>query len=121
VRKADITVERVSQLVRRQFLGWEQLRVRPVDVDGWDNATIRLGETMSVRLPTAEHYVEAVEKQQRWLPILAGQLPLPAPQPLAKGPPGCGFPWPWSASRGRGRSTDGSTARRRPRRPSRTY
>jgi len=99
VRKVDITVELVSQLVRTQFPEWEQLGVRPVEVDGWDNATFRLGETMSVRLPGAEHYVEAVEKEQRWLPILAGQLPLPVPQPLAKGTPGCGFPRPWSVYR----------------------
>ncbi len=94
-----MTVELVSQLVRTQFPEWEQLRVRPVEVDGWDNATFRLGETMSVRLPRAEQYVESVEKEQRWLPILAGRLPLPVPQPLAKGTPGCGFPWPWSVYR----------------------
>jgi aminoglycoside phosphotransferase (APT) family kinase protein len=99
VRRADITVELASQLVRTQFPEWAQLSVRPVDVDGWDNATFRLGEEMSVRLPSAEHHVEAVEKEQRWLPILARQLPLPVPEPLAKGAPGCGFPWPWSVYR----------------------
>ena len=99
VRKADITVDLVSKLVRTQFPEWAQLPVRPVDVDGWDNATFRLGETMSVRLPSAGHYVEAVEKEHRWLPILASELPLPVPQPLAMGAPGCGFPWPWSVYR----------------------
>jgi len=54
---------------------------------------------MSVRLPSAEHYVEAVAKEHRWLPILAPQLPLPVPQPLAMGAPGSGFPWPWSVYR----------------------
>ena len=99
MRKADITVELVSRLVRTQFPEWAELPVWPVDVDGWDNATFRLGETMSVRLPSAEHYVEAVKKEQRWLPILAGQLPLPIPQPMALGAPGCGYPWPWSVCR----------------------
>lgn len=99
MRKADITVDLVSRLVRTQFPQWAHLAVWPVDVDGWDNATFRLGKTKSVRLPSAEHYVEAVEKEQRWLPILAGQLPLPVPQPLAMGAPGCGFPWPWSVYR----------------------
>ncbi len=75
VRKADITVDLVSKLVRTQFPEWAQLPVRPVDGDGWDNATFRLGETMSVRLPSAGHYVEAVEKEHRWLPILASELP----------------------------------------------
>jgi aminoglycoside phosphotransferase (APT) family kinase protein len=99
MRKGDITMDLVSRLVRTQFPEWAQLPVRPVDVDGWDNATFRLGDTMSVRLPSAEHYVEAVAKEQRWLPILAPQLPLTVPQPLAMGAPASGFPWPWSVYR----------------------
>ncbi len=99
MRKADITVDLVSGLVRTQFSQWAQLPIRPVEVDGWDNATFRLGDTMSVRLPSAEHYVEAVAKEHCWLPILAPQLPLPVPQPLAMGAPGSGFPWPWSVYR----------------------
>jgi aminoglycoside phosphotransferase (APT) family kinase protein len=99
VRKADITVELVSRLVESQFPEWAGWPVRPVDVGGWDNVTFRLGEMMSVRLPSGEQYVEAVEKEQRWLPVLAGQLPLPIPEPVAVGRPGCGFPWPWSVCR----------------------
>ena len=38
----------------------------------------------------------AVEKEHRWLPTLAPQLPLPVPIPLAKGSPGAGYPHPWS-------------------------
>ena len=110
VKKADITPELVSRLVATQFPQWAELPVRPVDVDGWDNAMFRLGELMSVRLPSSQAYVEEVEKEHRWLPILAPQLPLPIPEPLAMGKPGCG-------SRGRGRCTGGSMARQqRPRR-----
>jgi aminoglycoside phosphotransferase (APT) family kinase protein len=96
VRKADITVDLVSRLVAEQFPQWAGLPVRPVDADGWDNATFRLGDTMSVRLPSAEPYVQAVEKEHRWLPILAPHLPLPIPVPLGQGKPGCGFSRPWS-------------------------
>ncbi len=96
VRKADITVDLVRRLVAEQFPEWAHLPVRAVDVDGWDNATFRLGEAMSVRLPSTEHYVEAVEKEQHWLPVLAPHLPLPIPVPLGLGRPGCGFPRPWS-------------------------
>jgi aminoglycoside phosphotransferase (APT) family kinase protein len=99
VKKADITPELVSRLVASQFPRWADLPVRPVDVDGWDNATFRLGELMSVRLPSSQAYVEEVEKEHRWLPILAPQLPLPIPEPLAIGKPGCGFPRPWSVYR----------------------
>jgi aminoglycoside phosphotransferase (APT) family kinase protein len=54
---------------------------------------------MSVRLPSSRAYVEQVEKEHRWLPILAPQLPLPIPEPLAMGKPGCGFPRPRSVYR----------------------
>ena len=106
VKKADITPELVSRLVATQFPQWADLPVRPVDADGWDNATFRLGEHMSVRLPSSQAYVEGVAKEHRWLPILARQLPLPIPEPLAKGAPGCGFPRPWSVYRW----IDGQTA-----------
>jgi len=89
----------VSALIEMQFPQWAGLPVTAVDADGWDNATFRLGDEMSVRLPSAEEYVPAVEKEQRWLPVLARQLPLPIPEPLAVGVPGCGFPWPWSVYR----------------------
>ncbi len=99
VRKAGFTVDLVARLVGSQFPRWAHLPVRPVDVDGWDNATFRLGAELSVRLPSADEYVDAVEKEHRWLPVLARQLPLPIPEPLALGEPGCGFPRPWSVYR----------------------
>ncbi len=54
---------------------------------------------MSVRLPSDSCYIEQVDKEHRWLPVLARQLPLPIPVPLARGGPGSGFPWPWSVYR----------------------
>jgi aminoglycoside phosphotransferase (APT) family kinase protein len=106
VEKADITSELVGRLVASQFPQWAHLPVRPVDADGWDNATFRLGRRMSVRLPSSRAYAEQVDKEQRWLPVLARQLPLPVPEPLARGVPGCGFPRPWSVYRW----IDGQTA-----------
>jgi aminoglycoside phosphotransferase (APT) family kinase protein len=96
VRKTDITVELVGCLLSEQFPQWAQLDVRPVSLDGWDNTTFRLGEDMSVRLPSHEKYVPQIDKEHRWLPVLAAQLPVPIPRPIAKGEPGCGFPRPWS-------------------------
>jgi aminoglycoside phosphotransferase (APT) family kinase protein len=99
VRKAGINADLVTRLIAAQFPQWAGLPVRPVDADGWDNATFRLGDAMTVRLPSADSYVDAVEKEQRWLPVLAGQLPLPIPIPLAHGEPGCGYQRPWSVNR----------------------
>ncbi|MET7494225.1 aminoglycoside phosphotransferase family protein [Streptomyces sp900116325] len=64
-----------------------------------DNATYRLGEDMSVRLPRYPRWVGQVEREHRWLPRLAPQLPLPVSAPLAMGKPGEGYPFPWSVYR----------------------
>jgi aminoglycoside phosphotransferase (APT) family kinase protein len=96
MRKADITVDVVSCLVSEQFPQWADLRIRPVALDGWDNTTFRLGDEMSVRLPSHKVYVPQIDKEHRWLPTLARHVPLPIPRPIAKGEPGCGFPAPWS-------------------------
>src|SRR4051794_22979631 len=97
--RAAITPELVSELVATQLPQWAGLPVSRVELDGWDNATFRLGPTMSVRLPSAEAYVAQIDKEHRWLPHLARCVPLPIPEPLAKGVPGCGFPRPWSVYR----------------------
>jgi aminoglycoside phosphotransferase (APT) family kinase protein len=99
VRKADITADLVESVIASQFPAWSSLPVSPVEVDGWDNTTFRLGSSMSVRLPTADAYVAQVDKEQRWLPVLAPQLPLPIPVPLARGEPSSAFPRPWSVYR----------------------
>lgn len=96
MRKAEITVDVVSCLVAEQFPQWAGLEIRPVALDGWDNTTFRLGDAMSVRLPSHKAYVPQIDKEHRWLPVLAAHLPLPIPRPIAKGAPGCGFPAAWS-------------------------
>lgn len=95
-RKVDIKVPLVRRLVSTQFPHWADLPLQPVQFDGWDNRTFRLGENMAVRLPSAEAYALQVEKEQRWLPRLRPLLPLPIPIPLALGVPAEGYPWHWS-------------------------
>jgi aminoglycoside phosphotransferase (APT) family kinase protein len=63
---------------------------------GWDNTLFRLGDDLALRLPRREASAILVEHEQRWLPLLAPQLPLPIPVPIRHGRPGCGFPWSWS-------------------------
>ncbi len=96
VEKSDITAELVSRLIATQFPHWAHLEVAPVEVDGWDNTTYRLGDDMSVRLPSGAGYVAQVEKERQWLPHLASHLPLPIPEPLAVGVATDEFPRPWS-------------------------
>jgi aminoglycoside phosphotransferase (APT) family kinase protein len=89
----------VRQLLAEQFPQWAELPIVAAEPQGWDNRTFRLGTTMAVRLPSAAGYVAQVEKEQRWLPWLAPQLPLPIPAPIALGVPGAGYPFPWSINR----------------------
>jgi aminoglycoside phosphotransferase (APT) family kinase protein len=87
------------RLIDSQFPQWSDLPVTAVELDGWDNRTFRLGSELTVRLPTGSWYAQQVDKEQRWLPVLAPQLPLPIPAPVARGEPGAGYPYPWSVYR----------------------
>ena len=100
-----INVALVERLIAAQLPQWADLPISPAVPQGWDNRTFRLGEDMSVRLPSAAVYVPQVEKEHRWLPKLAPHLPLPIPVPLAKGAPGEGYPFPWSVYRWLGGET----------------
>jgi aminoglycoside phosphotransferase (APT) family kinase protein len=93
----DVTL--VRRLVAAQFPQWADLPLTPVGKSGVDNATYRLGGDMSVRLPRLPRWVGQVEREQRWLPLLAPHLPLATPVPLARGAPGEGYPFPWSVYR----------------------
>ena len=94
--RAGIDAALVQRLIAAQFPRWAGLSVTPVEFDGWDNRTYRLGDDKSVRLPTAAGYVPAVAKENEWLPRLAPALPVAVPAVLGAGVPGEGYPFPWS-------------------------
>ncbi|CAN5493473.1 aminoglycoside phosphotransferase family protein [soil metagenome] len=98
-KRTPIDADLARRLVAAQFPQWAHLPVSPVILGGKNNTTFHLGEEMSVRLPSARHYVAQVEKEQAWLPRLAPHLPLPIPEPVGLGQPGEGYPWPWSIYR----------------------
>ena len=89
----------VRRLIAAQFPQWAGLAVEPVVPGGHDHRTFRLGDELSVRLPSAAGYARQVAKEQRWLPALAPLLPLEIPQPVAHGLPGEGFAFEWSVYR----------------------
>jgi aminoglycoside phosphotransferase (APT) family kinase protein len=96
IDRSAIDVGLARRLVAIQFPQWAHLSVTSVQVDGWDNRTFRLGDDLTVRLPTGPWYAEQVAKEQRFLPVLAPQLPLPIPVPVGRGEPALGYPYPWS-------------------------
>ena len=89
----------VRHLLESQHPRWADLRIERVPSAGTDNAMYRLGHELAVRLPRIHWAVEAVTKEQTWLPFLAPQVPLPVPLPVAAGGPEALFPYPWSVVR----------------------
>jgi aminoglycoside phosphotransferase (APT) family kinase protein len=87
------------RLIDSQFPQWSDLPIAAVELDGWDNRTFRLGSELTIRLPSGDWYAQQVDKEQRWLPVLAPQLPLRIPTPVARGEPDAGFAYAWSVYR----------------------
>src|SRR3954453_11284208 len=94
--EVDTDADLVRRLLASQQPQWAELPVERVVSAGTDNAIYRLGDDLAVRLPRIHWAVEAVVKEQRWLPYLAPALPLPVPVPIAVGTPDDEFPYPWS-------------------------
>src|SRR4051794_12450421 len=99
VEREAVPAAVAASLVAEQYPQWAHLPLRPVALDGWDNTTFRLGDELSVRLPTADKYAPQVAVEHRWLPVLAPDLPLRVPEPVAMGRPSDRFPRPWSIYR----------------------
>ncbi|MEU7702358.1 aminoglycoside phosphotransferase family protein [Streptomyces sp. NPDC039028] len=91
--------ELVARLVAGRFPAWAGLPVQAVRSAGTDNTMFRLGDDLVVRLPRAAHAAGHVEKEQRWLPLLAPHLPLDVPVPVGRAAAGPDFPRPWSVYR----------------------
>ena len=94
--RGGITAALVRSLLAEQAPQWVDLPIVPVPVDGWDNRTYRLGDDLTVRLPSHQRYIAAVEKEDRWLPVLAPFLPVPIPEPVFMGEPSPAYAMPWS-------------------------
>ncbi|MCM3258211.1 aminoglycoside phosphotransferase family protein [Paenibacillus lautus] len=95
----EITTELVRRLIHSQFPQWKDLTINLVEKSGHDNRTYRLGNDMTVRLPSHDRYASAVEKELTWLPVFKPHLSLPIPAPVAKGEPTEEYPLPWSINR----------------------
>jgi aminoglycoside phosphotransferase (APT) family kinase protein len=52
--KLEIILRMVSELIAEQFPQWSDFEINPVELNGIDNRTFRLGKKMSLRLPSAK-------------------------------------------------------------------
>ncbi|MVA57551.1 aminoglycoside phosphotransferase family protein [Agrobacterium vitis] len=104
--RLTISVELVQRLIADQFPQFSSLPIEPVVPGGWNNRSFRLGSEMIIRLPSAQRYEQQVEKEQRFLPMLAPHLPLPITEPVGMGCADHGYPFAWGIYRW----IDGETA-----------
>lgn len=95
----DITTPLIQALLEEQFPDWAELPIVPVDRQGNDNRTFRLGDRLSVRLPSSGAYASAIAKEDHVLQILSAHLTTPLPDVVATGAPSGQFPHPWSVRR----------------------
>ncbi|GAA4276173.1 aminoglycoside phosphotransferase family protein [Aquimarina mytili] len=63
---------------------------------GWDNTLFTLGAEYIVRLPRRKVAAQLLENEQKWLPIIAEELPIQVPKPYRVGKPDKNYPWHWS-------------------------
>lgn len=91
----DVTVDLVHALLADQHPDLADRELRIV-ANGWDNVIVRIGEDLVARLPRRELAAGLVLNEQRWLPELSVDLPIPVAAPVRVGRPGHGYPWFWS-------------------------
>ncbi|MCG2799900.1 MAG: aminoglycoside phosphotransferase family protein [Cellulomonas sp.] len=91
----EIDTRLVRALLAEQHPDLAELDLRRAGA-GWDNAMVRLGDHLAVRLPLRALAVPLIAHEQRWLPQLARTLPVAVPVPVRIGRPSPLFPAPWS-------------------------
>lgn len=93
--EVDVTVTLVRDLLAEQHPDLADRGLLPVG-GGWDNVIVRVGTDLVARLPRRRVAADLILHEQRWLPELTKDLPIPIAAPVRVGRPGCGYPWPWS-------------------------
>jgi aminoglycoside phosphotransferase (APT) family kinase protein/ribosomal protein S18 acetylase RimI-like enzyme len=89
----------VRSLVDRALPHLSVLPLTRLRSSGSSNALFRLGDELLVRLPRQPGGSATIEKEARWLPHVAPQLPTSVPEVVVIGEPGFGYPEHWSVVR----------------------
>ncbi|CAN1568915.1 COG3173 Predicted aminoglycoside phosphotransferase [Fimbriimonadaceae bacterium] len=92
-----IDLETARAVIRNQFPQLAQQSIRFLG-SGWDNQAFLVDEIWVFRFPHRQLAVELINKECRWLPALAKQLPLPTSAPTWIGEPSELFPFPFAGS-----------------------
>ena len=96
--QVDVDVALVHRLVGEQHPQWADLPVTPVAEHGTDHWLFRLGDDLVARMPQVAWAAGQAASDARWLPGLAGHVPVALPVPVALGEPTAEYPFPWSVA-----------------------
>jgi len=94
--ETDINIDIVRKLLQGQFPQWQDLPLKLIHPEGTDNVMYQLGDDKAIRLPRTSNSAINIEKECRWLPKLAPNLPIAVPTPLAVGKSTEMYPHPWA-------------------------
>ena len=85
----------IRALLTAQLPHLAQHKIQIIEA-GWDNVMARVGGDLAVRLPRRAAAEPLLKSEQKWLPLLAPQLPVAIPVPLFCGLPSAVYPFAWS-------------------------
>jgi len=94
-----INIELVRNLVDNKFPHFANLSLRRLSASGSSNVQFRLGEGLLIRLPRQPGGSAAIEKEERWTPIVGSHLPVAVPKFVGSGEPAFGYSERWSIVR----------------------
>ncbi|HET7900037.1 MAG TPA: aminoglycoside phosphotransferase family protein [Candidatus Nanopelagicales bacterium] len=95
----DVDVDLVRRMVDRAMPHWSSLPLRELAATGTDHHLFRLGDDLVVRVPRVDWAIDQVERDARWLPVIAPYVDVALPLQVAAGDPDLGYPWRWSVCR----------------------
>lgn len=96
--EVNLDIDVITRLLADQRPDLAHLQLRIVG-EGWDNLMVRVGDELALRIPRHAHGEKLLKHEQKWLPRLAPQLPLPVPDPVFIGVPDEKYPFTWSIVR----------------------
>jgi aminoglycoside phosphotransferase (APT) family kinase protein len=97
--EVDIDTDLVLRLLSEQFPHLRDLPVTEFNSTGTVNAIYRLGDELCVRLPRVQRWASGLDRECKWLPLLAPGLTLEVPEPVIKGSPTSEYPFSWAIFR----------------------
>ena len=98
--EVDISAGLVRRLVADQFPLLNDHPVTEFESTGTVNAIYRLGNELYVRLPRVERrWARGLQKELKWLPVLAPGFTLQVPEPVGVGRPTAEYPFTWAIFR----------------------